>query len=143
MNALAVKLAGELGPRDRVLLEGELGAGKTTFARAMLLALGVVQPPEGSPTFAIAHEYMAPGGAVAHLDLYRIKSELELEDAGIHHYFWEREIRVLCEWTSLWLGLWTALTESEAGAPAGVHTWIVRLSMAEAPNTRNVEIRLR
>jgi tRNA threonylcarbamoyladenosine biosynthesis protein TsaE len=126
-----------------VLLEGEMGAGKTTFARAVLQGLGVVQPPEGSPTFAIAHEYVAPGGPVAHIDLYRIKHESELEDAGIHHYFWEREMRVLCEWVSLWPGLWSALTEEPQAREA--RTWIVRILMAEGgdPALRDIEIRLR
>ena len=57
-----------LAQGSRVLLEGPMGAGKTTFARALLRALGVRQPPEGSPTFAIAHEYDSPRGGVVHYD---------------------------------------------------------------------------
>jgi tRNA threonylcarbamoyladenosine biosynthesis protein TsaE len=83
-----------------VLLEGPLGAGKTTFAKALLESMSVIQPPEGSPSFAIAHEYHSPRGAVIHLDLYRLKSEAELEDAGIPDYFARADSIVLCEWLS-------------------------------------------
>lgn len=99
--ALARELAVEIRPGDRVFLEGPLGAGKTTFARALLSGLGVHQPPEGSPTFAIAHEYDSPKGNVVHLDLYRLRTEEELEQAGVSAYFWEREAIVLVEWISL------------------------------------------
>src|SRR3954471_23594503 len=94
-RALARALARELKAGDRVFLEGPLGAGKTTFARALLEGIGVTQPPEGSPTFAIAHEYRVSEGVsrgpVIHIDLYRLKSEGELEAAGIAAYFWERD----------------------------------------------------
>ncbi|MGZ3686854.1 MAG: tRNA (adenosine(37)-N6)-threonylcarbamoyltransferase complex ATPase subunit type 1 TsaE [Bdellovibrionota bacterium] len=98
LRAAAAELARELAPGDRVLLEGVMGAGKTTFARALLSALGVHQPPEGSPTFAIAHEYEAPRGDVVHIDYYRLKSEAEIEDAGIPGYYWERQAIVISEW---------------------------------------------
>jgi tRNA threonylcarbamoyl adenosine modification protein YjeE len=101
-----VRIAGELAlvlkPGDRIFLEGEMGAGKTTFARALLKARGVVQPPEGSPSFAIAHEYQSPLGEVIHVDFYRLKNELEIEAAGIGSYFWERpESLIICEWISM------------------------------------------
>lgn len=79
-----------------------MGAGKTFFARALLSALGVRQPPEGSPSFAIAHEYDSRRGEVVHMDLYRIKAEAELEEAGILAYFWERELIAITEWLSNW-----------------------------------------
>src|SRR4051812_16090482 len=85
-NRIAAELAAEIRPGDRVLLEGPMGAGKTTFSRALLAGLGVEQPPEGSPTFAIAHEYRTsrPGGVgqVVHIDFYRLRSESEIEEAG-------------------------------------------------------------
>src|SRR4051812_19325140 len=80
---IARDFAAVLSRGDRVLLEGEMGVGKTTFARALLEGLGVVQPPEGSPTFAIAHEYFSARGDVVHIDFYRLKSEAEIEDAGV------------------------------------------------------------
>jgi tRNA threonylcarbamoyladenosine biosynthesis protein TsaE len=71
-EALGAKLAGGLQPGDVVLVEGELGAGKTTFVRGACSALGV-SARVTSPTFAIGHRY--PGAVpVAHLDLYRLAS---------------------------------------------------------------------
>src|SRR4051812_3947202 len=79
VSELASALAAELSPGDRVLLEGVMGAGKSTFARALIEALGVRQVPEGSPSFAIAHEYLTDAKLeVIHLDLYRIRSEAEI-----------------------------------------------------------------
>jgi N-acetylmuramate 1-kinase len=123
LTELARELAARLGAGDRVLLEGPLGAGKSTFARALLRALGVTQPPEGSPTFAIAHEYAARNGLeVVHLDLYRLKSEAELEHAGVHAYFWERpQAVVIAEWASSWPTLVQSLDQ------AGKRAWKVEL----------------
>ncbi len=79
-----------------------MGVGKTTFARALLAGLGLEQPPEGSPTFAIAHEYDTPQGPVVHMDFYRLKSEIEIDEAGIPSYFWERDLIAITEWLSSW-----------------------------------------
>ncbi|MBV8220782.1 MAG: tRNA (adenosine(37)-N6)-threonylcarbamoyltransferase complex ATPase subunit type 1 TsaE [Solirubrobacterales bacterium] len=76
-EALAAELAAELGPGDVVLVEGELGAGKTTFVRGACRALGV----DGivtSPTFTIGQRYDA-SVPVSHLDLYRVR-DLASED---------------------------------------------------------------
>jgi tRNA threonylcarbamoyladenosine biosynthesis protein TsaE len=73
-EALGGRLAAELTPGDVVLVEGELGAGKTTFVRGAARALGVTVPVT-SPTFTIGHLYRADGRAsVAHVDLYRLAS---------------------------------------------------------------------
>ncbi len=69
--ALAASFAEQLGPGDVILLEGDLGAGKTTFARALCAALGV-EGPVTSPTFGVAHRYDAAVGLIAHLDLHRL-----------------------------------------------------------------------
>ena len=80
-----------------------MGVGKTTFARALLLGLHIVQPPEGSPSFAIAHEYVSSSAEIIHIDFYRLRSEFEIEDAGLHSYFWERpQAIVITEWISSW-----------------------------------------
>lgn len=71
-EALGADLAATLKPGDVVLVEGELGAGKTTFVRGAARALGVTSPVT-SPTFTIGQRYLAPT-PVAHLDLYRIGS---------------------------------------------------------------------
>jgi tRNA threonylcarbamoyladenosine biosynthesis protein TsaE len=84
-EALGARLAGHLRPGDVVAVEGELGAGKTTFVRGACRALGVVQPIS-SPTFTIGHRYEAPV-PVAHLDLYRLRG-LGAEDWGnLEPYF--------------------------------------------------------
>jgi tRNA threonylcarbamoyladenosine biosynthesis protein TsaE len=110
---VARQLARELRPGAWVLLEGPMGAGKSTFARALLSGLGFQLPPEGSPTFAIAHDYSEPGmPRTVHLDLYRLENEQELEAAGIHSMFWDSpDSIILSEWTSNWPSLESALLE--------------------------------
>ena len=78
-EALGARLAESLRPGELVLVEGELGAGKTTFVRGAARALGVTVPVT-SPTFTIGQRYPAAGGrTVAHVDLYRLAT-LEAED---------------------------------------------------------------
>ncbi len=90
-----------------------MGAGKSTFASAVLEALGANRPPEGSPTFPLIHRYPIKGGSEAiHIDLYRLKSEGEIEAAGLLEDLWNREAIVLVEWLSMWPGV-----ESELLAP--------------------------
>jgi tRNA threonylcarbamoyladenosine biosynthesis protein TsaE len=72
-EALAARLATKLRAGDVVAVEGELGAGKTTFVRGACRALGVLAPVT-SPTFALGHLYEAPI-PVAHLDLYRLAGD--------------------------------------------------------------------
>jgi tRNA threonylcarbamoyladenosine biosynthesis protein TsaE len=77
-EALGAELAAGLSAGDVVLVEGELGAGKTTFVRGAARALGVSDPVT-SPTFSIGHRYRGMGVTVSHLDLYRLSS-LHRED---------------------------------------------------------------
>jgi tRNA threonylcarbamoyladenosine biosynthesis protein TsaE len=78
---LGAELARRLSPGDVVLVQGELGSGKTTLVRGAARALGVRQPVT-SPTFTIGNRYQAEGLTVSHLDLYRISS-LEGEDPDL------------------------------------------------------------
>jgi len=79
-EAAGAALASRLDAGDVVLIEGELGAGKTTFVRGACRALGVTVPVT-SPTFTIGQRY--PGRVpVAHVDLFRVAS-LEREDPGL------------------------------------------------------------
>ena len=64
-----------------LLLRGELGAGKSTFARALIRALGHAGPVP-SPTYTLVEPYEVPGGHVYHVDLYRITNEEELRYLG-------------------------------------------------------------
>lgn len=66
---------------------GEMGAGKTTFIKAICRELGV-KDNISSPTFALVYEYFSESrGAIYHFDLYRIKSIVELYDLGYEDYF--------------------------------------------------------
>jgi tRNA threonylcarbamoyladenosine biosynthesis protein TsaE len=81
-EALAEALARSLPERAVIYLHGQLGAGKSTLARAMLRALGVVGPIK-SPTYALVERYPLGDGEAVHLDLYRIASTDELEFLGL------------------------------------------------------------
>lgn len=93
----AEALAFELRRGDVVALRGELGAGKTTFARAAIRALAQDAEHEvPSPTFTLVQTYdFAPVG-VAHLDLYRLSAAEELDELGFDHLL--AEGAVLIEW---------------------------------------------
>jgi tRNA threonylcarbamoyladenosine biosynthesis protein TsaE len=96
-EALGGRLASDLGAGDVVLVEGELGAGKTTFVRGACRALGVTGPVT-SPTFTIGHRYRADGRAVvAHLDLYRLGS-LADEDPDLLADYAGPETIAFVEW---------------------------------------------
>ena len=77
-----------------MLVSGELGAGKTTFVRGALRALGVTEPVT-SPTFVVGHLYEAPG--VAHLDLYRLAG-LGDEDPGLLDPYFGPDLVTFVEW---------------------------------------------
>lgn len=85
MQAFASKVATVVRPGDVLLLDGDLGAGKTSFTKGLGAALGITQPIN-SPTFTIIHEY--PEGTVPlyHMDLYRLEDG-GAEDLGLEEYF--------------------------------------------------------
>ena len=96
-EALGGRLAGELAPGDVVLVEGELGAGKTTFVRGACRALGVTVPVT-SPTFTIGQRYPAARvPVVAHIDLYRLAS-LSDEDPDLLADYLGPETIAFVEW---------------------------------------------
>ncbi|RBP08682.1 hypothetical protein DFR50_12469 [Roseiarcus fermentans] len=81
--ALAATQAAWLEPGDFVALSGDLGAGKTTFARGLVRALAEHPSLEApSPTFTLMQVYDAPRGAVVHADFYRLRGPAELENLG-------------------------------------------------------------
>jgi tRNA threonylcarbamoyladenosine biosynthesis protein TsaE len=87
--ALARRWAGMLALGDVVALKGELGTGKTAFARALIQTLAGSAIDVASPTFTLLQTYTVPMGEVWHYDLYRIENEralaeLALEDAYSH-----------------------------------------------------------
>jgi tRNA threonylcarbamoyladenosine biosynthesis protein TsaE len=76
-----VRLGRQIVPPLTITLDGDLGAGKTTLARAICLGYGVSDPVT-SPTFAIVHVYDAPKSAVYHVDLYRLDGPRDLQNIG-------------------------------------------------------------
>jgi tRNA threonylcarbamoyladenosine biosynthesis protein TsaE len=95
-EALAAGLAARARPGDAILLEGPLGAGKSTLARAFLRAASgdpALEVP--SPTFTLVQGYDLPAGAAHHFDLWRLDGPADLAELG-----WDeaREGIVLVEW---------------------------------------------
>lgn len=78
---------------------GKMGAGKTTFIKALCEELGV-NDVITSPTFAIVNEYTAQDGPVYHFDFYRIKKLEEVYDMGFEDYFYSGSL-CLIEWPEL------------------------------------------
>ncbi|HET6592059.1 MAG TPA: tRNA (adenosine(37)-N6)-threonylcarbamoyltransferase complex ATPase subunit type 1 TsaE [Xanthomonadales bacterium] len=96
VQRLAAEFARSVEPPAVIYLRGDLGAGKTTFARAYIHALGY----EGyvkSPSYGLLETYAVPGLSVLHLDLYRIEDPEELEYLAIRDQFDERTV-LLVEW---------------------------------------------
>jgi tRNA threonylcarbamoyladenosine biosynthesis protein TsaE len=84
--ALAARLAAIARPGDVIALRGELGAGKTSFARAFIRARGGDETVP-SPTFTLVQTYDLSGGAVWHFDLYRLRHAEEAWELGIEDAF--------------------------------------------------------
>lgn len=85
-QTLGRNLANRMGPGDVVALWGDLGAGKTTLARAFVQALTTPDEDVPSPTFTLVQTYDGPTASIWHFDLYRLESpddvwELDFEDA--------------------------------------------------------------
>jgi tRNA threonylcarbamoyladenosine biosynthesis protein TsaE len=101
-HAIAAALAGLCRPGDMIVLSGEMGAGKTAFAKGFGAALGVTEPIT-SPTFTLVHSYdIAPGlgnGAktLHHADLYRLDRTAEVADLALDELA-EYQGIVLVEW---------------------------------------------
>lgn len=85
-----------LAPRSLLALEGELGAGKTTFVKAVARGLGVTEAAT-SPTYALVHRYRGTRGPVFHLDCYRLRCPEEAEDLDWESLLAEGDA-VLVEW---------------------------------------------
>jgi len=84
MATLGATIARELRAGDLVLLNGELGAGKTTLTRGIGAALGV-RGAVTSPTFVLARTHPRDGAPLVHVDAYRLSSAMELDDLDIDY----------------------------------------------------------
>ena len=94
---LGRELAKEVEPPCLVLLEGELGSGKTTLVKGILASLASVPEDEvTSPSFTLVHEY-GPEGKIYHVDLYRIEGARDLATLGLDDLL-AQDATILIEW---------------------------------------------
>ena len=133
---LAVRLAALAAPGDVIALKGDLGAGKTTFARAFIHARGGSETVP-SPTFTLVQVYALPGSHVWHFDLYRLRQaeeawELGIEDAfrdGISLIEWPERLGALLPARRLEVALdFGGTPEARCATLSGAGDWAERLA---------------
>ncbi len=89
---------------DLVLLQGDLGAGKTTFVEGLVKGLKIKNASVHSPTFSLIHEYVGPLSLV-HVDLYRLNSIEELQELALEEY-WQKQAICVVEWAERFPAYW-------------------------------------
>ena len=101
INTAARAFVNSMGDNRLFAFYGPMGAGKTTFIKAICEALGTTDVVT-SPTFAIVNEYDTPSGQpIYHFDFYRIKRLEEVYDIGYESYFYGSDGICLMEWPEL------------------------------------------
>ena len=95
----AADLAAKALPGDVYTLTGDLGVGKTVFAKGFAKGLGIMEPVT-SPTFTIVQEYLSGRLPLYHFDVYRIGDPDEMEETWFYDYI-DRGGVVLIEWAEL------------------------------------------
>ena len=93
---LAAAIAAAARPGDLIALTGDLGAGKTAFARAFIRACAGADIDVPSPTFTLVQTYDLPGGPIWHVDLYRTERAAEARELGLEEAL--TDAIVLIEW---------------------------------------------
>src|SRR5580693_6055134 len=130
MLAFAAAQAAWLEPGDFVALSGDLGAGKTTFARGLIRALVEAPTLEApSPTFTLMQVYETPRGSVVHADFYRLRSALELDNLG-----WDEALTgaiAIVEWPE----------RIRAALPHDRLDVTIRFDLTRGPDFRMLELR--
>lgn len=96
LSGAAKALLNFAGEEQIFIFEGDMGAGKTTFIKALCAELGVHENVS-SPTFSIVNEYEAGNSSIYHFDFYRIKNLQEAYDIGYEEYFYSGN-KCLIEW---------------------------------------------
>jgi tRNA threonylcarbamoyladenosine biosynthesis protein TsaE len=114
------------GPR-LLFLSGELGAGKTTLAAALLESLGA-QETVRSPSYALIETYSLRVGVAVHVDCYRLSDARELEQLGLRDYFTDR---------TLWLVEWP----ERVGGALPLPDLALRLELAGEARSCRIEAR--
>lgn len=99
LDAIAKALLLFAGSTRIFCFEAQMGAGKTTFIKALCRVLGC-QSPVSSPTYSIVNEYKTATGKLYHFDLYRLKSADELLDIGFEDYLYSNDYCFI-EWPAL------------------------------------------
>jgi tRNA threonylcarbamoyladenosine biosynthesis protein TsaE len=117
-RAYAADLARRLPPGALLLVDGPLGAGKTTLVAALVAALGG-PPRTSSPTYTLVHEYPTPRGPVVHIDAFRLGDPAQLAALGLDDYL-DRARLVVVEWggplADAYPEAWRLRLERPAGA---------------------------
>jgi tRNA threonylcarbamoyladenosine biosynthesis protein TsaE len=100
LEKTALEIINHIGSKGVWLIEGQMGAGKTTLVKALCKKLGV-KDTVNSPTFSIVNEYEnGAGEPIYHFDFYRIKNLEEAKDIGFEEYLYSGDL-CLIEWSSL------------------------------------------
>jgi tRNA threonylcarbamoyladenosine biosynthesis protein TsaE len=87
IDAVATKVLAQ-NPEKIILFNGEMGAGKTTFIKALCNKLGITGATS-SPTFSLVNEYQSTANQIVyHFDMYRLKNQTEALDMGIEEYLY-------------------------------------------------------
>lgn len=104
LEDLAELIAKKVKPGNIVALYGDLGAGKTTFVRYLVSALGFKDRVQ-SPTYVLIRKYSRIQTSIFkriyHADLYRLTSEAELSDLGLQELFSEKDSLIVIEWPEI------------------------------------------
>ena len=124
-RSAAAEIASMLKGDEVLAFFGDLGAGKTTFSRALCQALGV-QDEVTSPTFAMVHEYHTGPYPVYHFDMYRVDGEDSLFSTGYYDYLGAGVL--LIEWSE----------NIEALLPEDA--WRLTLTYGEGPEERIISL---
>lgn len=124
-RALAAALAGHLKPGDRVLLHGDLGAGKSVFVRGAARALGV-KGPMPSPTFTLMIPYEGDVKLV-HFDLYRLAGPEEFFAAGLDEFLSDEYVSLI-EWPEM----------AELDPEGAIHVYLRRSELGD--DAREIDI---
>lgn len=120
--ALGARVAELLRPGDLIGLEGELGAGKSALARAIVRARAGAEIEVPSPTFTLLQAYDLPGLRVTHVDLYRLREPDELGELGLEEALDQGAL--LVEWPE------------RAGPLLPTDRLTIRLQLGDAPEVR-------
>ena len=123
-----------------LFLEGEMGAGKSTFVRSLLENLAPEVRSQGSPTFPLIQEYETDQGVpLYHLDLFRLKSASELLDSGLEEQIEAPGAIVCIEWASLFESEFAYWLDTSKKRPKSVVT--VQIALGRELTTRNYSLR--